>query len=65
MSTKEIEGKSVEEAIEKACQRLNLTADQLEIEIVSHGSTGIFGIGTRKAKILVAPKESSDDTSLD
>jgi spoIIIJ-associated protein len=64
MSTMEIEGKSVEEAIESACQRLNLTADQLEIEIVSQGSSGIFGIGTRQAKILVSPKESGDDTPL-
>ena len=65
MSAMEIEGKSVEEAIEMACQRLELPADQLEIEIISHGSTGIFGIGTRKAKILVSPKQPSDETSLD
>ena len=65
MSTVEIEEKSVEEAIETACQRLKLSADQLEIEIVSQGSSGIFGIGTRKAKILVSPKESGDDTSLE
>lgn len=64
MSAKEIEGKSVEEAIATACQRLDLPADQLEIEIVSHGSSGIFGIGTRNAKILVSPKEPSDETSL-
>ena len=64
MSTMEIEGKSVEEAIETACQRLNLSADQLEIEIVSQGSSGIFGIGTRQAKILVSAKEASDDTPL-
>jgi spoIIIJ-associated protein len=65
MSAMEIEGKSVEEAIETACQRLSLPADQLEIEIVSHGSSGIFGIGTRNAKILVSPKESGDLTSLE
>ncbi|MEJ2365032.1 MAG: RNA-binding cell elongation regulator Jag/EloR, partial [Deltaproteobacteria bacterium] len=65
MSAMEIEGKSVEEAIETACQRLSLPADQLEIEIVSHGSSGIFGIGTRNAKILVSPKESGDLSSLE
>lgn len=64
MSALEIEAKSVDEAIEAACQRLNLPADQLEIEIVSQGSSGIFGIGTRNAKILVSPKESSDDAPL-
>jgi len=65
MSAMEIEGKSVEEAIEMACQRLSLPADQLEIEIVSHGSSGIFGIGTRNAKILVSPKETGDAASLE
>ena len=65
MSAMEIEGKSVEEAIETACQRLSLPADQLEIEIVSHGSSGIFGIGTRNAKILVSPKETGDAALLE
>jgi spoIIIJ-associated protein len=65
MSAMEIEGKSVEEAIETACQRLSLPADQLEIEIVSHGSSGIFGIGTRNAKILVSAKEAGDASSLE
>ena len=65
MSPMEIEGKSVEEAIETACQRLNLPADQLEIEIISHGSSGIFGIGTRNAKIVVSPKGSSDEAPLE
>jgi spoIIIJ-associated protein len=61
MSVIEIEARSVEEAIETACQQLNLPADQLEIEIISRGSTGIFGLGTKNAKILVTPKKSSDE----
>lgn len=64
MSAIEIEGKSVDEAIQLACQRLNLPAEQLDIEVVSQGSAGIFGIGTRKAKILASPKQTSDDSSL-
>jgi len=64
MSAIEIEGKSVDEAIQLACQRLNLPAEQLNIEIVSQGSAGIFGIGTRKAKILVSPRQTADDSSL-
>jgi len=64
MSAIEIEGKSVEEAIETACQTLDVAADQLEIEIISHGSSGIFGIGTRSAKILVTQKEPTDEASL-
>lgn len=57
MSTVEFEEKSVEEAIELACRHLKLPRESLEIEIVSKGSSGIFGIvGTRKAKIRVTTK---------
>jgi len=65
MTATEIEGKSVEEAKKKACQHFNLPEDQLKIDVVSRGSSGIFGIGTRMAKILVSPKESSDEASLE
>lgn len=58
MSTLEIEEKSVEEAIHVACEKLKLPREKLEIEIISKGSSGIFGIvGAKKAKIRVTAKE--------
>ncbi len=57
MSSLEFEDKSVEGAIDLACQQLKLPRDKLEIEIISKGSSGIFGIvGARKAKIRVTAK---------
>ncbi len=58
----EFESKSVEKAIQKASQRLNIPANKLEHDIISHGSTGIFGlVGSKKAKIrVVVPDEHSD-----
>ncbi len=57
MSVLEIEEKSVEDAIALACQKLKLPREKLEIEIISKGSSGIFGIvGARKAKIRVTTK---------
>lgn len=57
MSVIEIEEKSIEDAIALACQKLKLPRDKLEIEVISKGSSGIFGIvGARKAKIRVTPK---------
>ena len=57
MSTLEFEEKSVEDAIDLACQQLKLPREKLEIEIISKGSSGIFGIvGMRKAKIRVTTK---------
>jgi spoIIIJ-associated protein len=57
MSTLEFEEKTLDEAIAVACQKFNLPQDQLEIEVVSRGSSGIFGIvGVKKARIRVTPK---------
>jgi spoIIIJ-associated protein len=47
----EFEGKTTEEAIENAAAHFQVSPEELEIEIVSVGSPGIFGLGGRKAKI--------------
>ena len=57
MDSLEFEGKSTEEAIENACAHFQVSPEQLEIEIVSVGSAGIFGLGSRKAKIRVSLRE--------
>ncbi len=50
----EFESKSVEEAIQKASKKLNIPPNKLEHDVISHGSTGIFGlVGSKKAKIRV------------
>ena len=43
----EFEGKSTEDAIENACTHFQVSPEQLEIEILSVGSSGIFGLGGR------------------
>ncbi len=67
MSFMEIEGKTLEEAVENACKAFGVTKDMLNIEVVSAGSTGIFGL-IRKAKIkasLREPEQSSQDEDLE
>jgi spoIIIJ-associated protein len=52
MQSVEVEGKTIDEAIEKACTQFNVSRDKLNIEIVSDGTTGFLGIlGSKKAKI--------------
>jgi len=52
MQTLEIEGKTIDDAIEKACIEFNVPREKLNIEIISDGAAGFFGIlGTKKAKI--------------
>ena len=58
MSPIEIEAKTTQEAIKKACQYFNLREHELDIEILENRSTGIFGIiGNKKAKIKATPKK--------
>jgi len=47
----EIEGKTIDEAIEKACSEFGVPREKLNIEIVSEGSPGFFGLGAKRAKI--------------
>ena len=54
METYEFEGKTAEEAIEKASRELNIPVEELDIDIIEPGSAGIFGlVGTRKTKVRV------------
>jgi len=49
--TIEIEGKTIDEAIETACQEFGVPREKLNIEIISEGTSGLFGLGSKKAKI--------------
>ena len=53
----EFHGKEVTDAIKKACETLGVAQEQLDIEIISTGSAGIFGLIRKKAKIRVTVKE--------
>ena len=60
MSSIEIEAKTTEEAIKKACEHFHLTEAELDIEVLESRSTGIFGlVGNRKAKIRVKIRENN------
>lgn len=49
--TLEIEGKSIDEAIEKACREFGVAREKLNIEIISEDSGGFLGMLSKKAKI--------------
>ena len=52
MNTLEVEGKSIDEAIENACREFKVPREKLNIEILSEGSSGLLGlVGTKKARI--------------
>jgi spoIIIJ-associated protein len=52
MKVLEIEGKTIDEAIDKACREFNVPREKLNIEILSEGSSGFLGlVGSKKAKV--------------
>lgn len=60
----EVSAKTVNEAITEACQKLGVTSDKLEYEVVEEGSNGFLGIGSKPATIKAAVKmeeESEED----
>lgn len=52
-------GKSVDEAIADGLRALGLTADAAEIEIISRGSRGIFGLGSEPAQVRITPRAAA------
>jgi spoIIIJ-associated protein len=55
MKSIEVEEKTVDEAINKALEQLQVNRDQVSVEILDEGSRGLFGfMGTRPARIRVS-----------
>jgi len=50
-----VEGNTVEEAIRRAANLLNVLPEELTVEIIDAGSKGFLGIGCRPAVILARP----------
>ncbi len=57
MKSVETEGKTTEEAIHKACEELGAPREELEIEVLSNGSSGFLGMGAKNARIRATVKE--------
>lgn len=49
-------GKNVEEAIAEGLRVLGLNLAEAEIEIISRGSRGIFGLGSEPAQVRIKPR---------
>ncbi|WP_457552099.1 RNA-binding cell elongation regulator Jag/EloR [Desulfobacula sp.] len=62
--TQEFSGKDIDFAIKKACSELTLSKHELKYDIISEGTSGIFGIvGRKDAKIRVDLTDMGTDTA--
>jgi spoIIIJ-associated protein len=53
MKPLEISAKTVEEAIQIAMEQLNASREEIKVDVLSEGKTGIFGMGSEEAVIQV------------
>jgi spoIIIJ-associated protein len=59
----EIEGSTVEEAIKRAVELLNVPRENISVKIVSEEKKGLFGMeGAKPAKIKVTIKRTNKKT---
>lgn len=52
----EVSAKTVDEAITKACIQLGVSSDRLDIQVISEGSSGFLGFGSKPAVIRAEKK---------
>ena len=59
----EVEGSTVEEAIKKALEFLNVSREDVTVKIVCEEKKGLFGMeGAKPAKIKVSLKENENNS---
>lgn len=56
----EVTGKTVDDAITEACQKLLVTSDKLDYEVVEKGTSGFLGFASKPAVIRAKKKEEND-----
>lgn len=55
----EVTGKTVDDAITEACQKLSVTSDRLDYEVVENGSSGFLGFAVKPAVIKARIKDEN------
>lgn len=60
-TTLEVIAPSVEEAVQKGLQQLNLPAEEVNVDVLDAGSRGLFGIGSRQARVRLTVKGQGED----
>jgi len=56
----EIIAPSIEEAVEEGLEKLGLSQDAVEIEVLDEGNKGLFGLGSRHARVRITVKSYGD-----
>ncbi len=65
MEELEMGGKTVDQAIQRALDRLGLSREEVDVTVLSEGRSGLFGLGTDEARIRVRPLVSTANEDSD
>ena len=52
---------SIEEAIQQGLAQLGVSQDDVEIEVLDEGNKGLFGLGSREARVRLTLKAGTAD----
>ncbi len=61
----EVSGKTVDDAITEACQKLTVTSDRLDYEVIEKGTNGFLGFAAKPAVIKARVKEENAEEAVD
>ena len=61
----EVSGKTLDDAITEACQKLTVTSDRLDYEVVEKGTAGFLGFASKPAVIKARIKDESAKTEAE
>lgn len=61
----EVSGRTKDEAIIKASMQLETPSDELEIQVISEGSKGFLGFGSKPAVIRACRKEKNENKAVE
>ncbi|MBI2266260.1 MAG: protein jag [Armatimonadetes bacterium] len=64
MESVEQSGRTIEEATEAALSKLGLGLSQVVVEVLDEGSKGIFGLGSKMARVKVIPREERTEIEV-
>jgi spoIIIJ-associated protein len=59
----DVSAKTVDEAIKVGLAQLNLSREQVDIEIISEGKRGVFGLGAEEAQVRLTPRLQVEEKS--
>ena len=59
----EFEARTVKEAIDKGLEAMALGPDDVTIEVLDEGRSGVFGMGGRPARVRIIPKGVDDEAA--